>query len=298
MMTSFLDGISGGTGEKVAGDWLQHFFSPALLFWGGGFLLVSFTSWINPLQDFLAAEPKLQIPLGLAFIGLVIMSDILSEWATLPILQMLEGYYWPTWLEKRGIARWRRILEEKDDQMARLNPHLLEQRKERIRLENELMLYPEHNYMMPTDLGNLLRAAEAYSNKRYGLDAIIVWPHLWQLLPESGQQELRSIRRQLDRAVQLLGWAALFWGFTYYTWYAIPIALITLIIAYYRMIQCATLYGTLIRTAFDLHRFALYEQMRWPLPQTIDDEVALGKQLTQYIWRGFTDSDVTFGHST
>lgn len=297
MMTSFLDGISGGTGEKVAGDWLQHFFSPAFFFWGGALWLVSFTSWVNPLDFFLAAELKQQILLGLAFVGVVILSDILSEWVTLPILKRLEGYYWPASLEKHGIMRWRRILEEKDDRLARLNPNLAGQDKERIRLDAELALLPEYKNMMPTYLGNLLRAAEAYSMTRYGLDAIIVWPHLWQLLPEPAQQELRSIRRQLDRAVQLLAWGLLFWIWTYFTWWAAPIVFITLPMAYYRIIQCATQYPTLIRTAFDLHRFALYEQMRWPLPPKIEDEVAMGKELTQYIWRGFTSLDVAFAHS-
>lgn len=300
MMTSFLQGVSGGTGEKVASDWLQHLFGPALLFWGGALLLVSFTSWINPLQRFLDAKTEEQIAWGLAFIALVILSDILSEWATLPLLRRLEGYSWPVWLQDRMVNRWRKMLQEKEARLELLQQGLsgrsLAERKEHLRLDAELALYPEWNHLMPTPIGNLLRAAEEYPYNRYGLDAIIVWPHLWLLLPEPTQQELSTARRQLDRAAQLFGWGMLFWIWTYFTWWAAPVVIITLLIAYFRMIQCATLYSTLIRTAFDLHRFELYEQMRWPLPTKSADELALGKELTHYIWRGSANPDLEFQH--
>jgi hypothetical protein len=39
--------------------------------------------------------------------------------------------------------------------------------------------------------------------------------------------------------------------------------------------QTALVYGKLVRSAFDLHRFALYERVHWSLPKWTNDETAL-----------------------
>ena len=44
----------------------------------------------------------------------------------------------------------------------------------------------------------------------------------------------------------------------------------------------------------DLHRTALYQQLRWPLPTDPKQEHSQGEHLTSYLWRGSHDPDPTF----
>jgi len=61
------------------------------------------------------------------------------------------------------------------------------------------------------------------------------------------------------------------------------------LLVYRGMMLAASVYGGLVRAAFDLHRFALYEQLRWPLPRWVD-----GEALTEYLHRGTAAVSLTF----
>jgi hypothetical protein len=50
--------------------------------------------------------------------------------------------------------------------------------------------------------------------------------------------------------------------------------------------QAARAYGGLFRSAFDLHRFAVYEAMRWPLPDSPPAEKTQGGRLMLYLLDG------------
>ena len=75
---------------------------------------------------------------------------------------------------------------------------------------------------MPTSIGNILRAAERRPADKYGLDAIIVWPRLWLLLPEATRTELRAAYGSLDLATATVIWGVLFCAFAPFTWLAVP----------------------------------------------------------------------------
>jgi hypothetical protein len=68
---------------------------------------------------------------------------------------------------------------------------LLEQKEtevqERIeRIDNELFRYypTERAEIMPTQLGNVLKASEMYAGERYNLDAVLIWSRLLPALPK------------------------------------------------------------------------------------------------------------------
>jgi hypothetical protein len=93
------------------------------------------------------------------------------------------------------------------------------------RLERRRRRYPAAvGYLLPTPIGNILRAAERRPADKYGLDTIIVWPHLWLLLPETTRRELRTARTSLDTAVAAATWGLLFCVFTPLTPLAAPSA--------------------------------------------------------------------------
>jgi hypothetical protein len=84
----------------------------------------------------------------------------------------------------------------------------------------------EEGKRLPMELGNILRAAESLPGKKYGLEAVNCWPHLWLLLPEPVQKELTEARANLDTVVRICFWGILttiVW--TYFTFLALPAGL-------------------------------------------------------------------------
>jgi hypothetical protein len=60
----------------------------------------------------------------------------------------------------------------------------------------------------------------------------------------------------------------------------------------------AGVFADLAEAAYDLHRGLLYKQLRWPLPDTPDEERLSGELLTQYVWRGTSPEGFRFAASS
>ena len=67
----------------------------------------------------------------------------------------------------------------------------LEQRLRRLPVTSALM--------MPTRLGNVLRAAEERPRMKYGLVAVVCWPHLWMVLDKDAKDELTQFSCRAGR---------------------------------------------------------------------------------------------------
>ena len=72
------------------------------------------------------------------------------------------------------------------------------------------------------------------------------------------------------------------WGLLWGTVPALPLSLMFWLSAH----SAAVSYGGLLRSAFDLFRFAVYEQMRWPLPKSPKKEKAHGEAFILYLTSG------------
>ena len=113
------------------------------------------------------------------------------------------------------------------------------------------------------------------------------------------RSELRAARASLDAAVIAAIWGILFCGFAPFTWIVIPIGLAVAIIAVIVVTPTrAQVFGELIEAAYDLHRTAVYQQLRWPLPANPEQEHQVGRQLTSYLWRGSHMAEPAFTGST
>jgi hypothetical protein len=217
------------------------------------------------------------------------------------MLQLLEGY-WPTWLawlrrpllarvQQRATAEdaaWQQLAPDVLDHPATATP---EQIAAFAYLDQRRRRRPQAaNRYLPTHIGNILRAAETWPIDKYGLDAVVVWPRLWLLLPDSTRQELQAARTSLDNAVTAAIWGLLFCIFAVWMPLAIPIGLVaaTAAIRFWAPTR-AEIFGDLLESVYDLHRIALYQQLRWPLPANPKQEHAQGEQLTSYLWRGSND---------
>ena len=153
--------------------------------------------------------------------------------------------------------------------------------------------YPPAPLVMPTALGNTLRAAEHRAGRRYGLDTVVVWPRLYPMLPERMLAILDDERTQLDVAVRfcvVLGVASvvsLGLLITHGWWLLVPVASLGLAwLAYRAAVGAALAYGEGLETAFDLHRFELLHALHLPLPATSEEERVLNQQLTAFLLQG------------
>ncbi|NEO98687.1 MAG: hypothetical protein F6K58_08395 [Symploca sp. SIO2E9] len=90
--------------------------------------------------------------------------------------------------------------------------HFGEVEEERLRLNQEFFLYypPHRDDVMPTQLGNILKAAERSVQERYQLDAILIWTRLQPALPNEFVQPMQDAKMSLDLMVTLSGYILLF----------------------------------------------------------------------------------------
>jgi hypothetical protein len=135
---------------------------------------------------------------------------------------------------------------------------------------------------MPTRLGDVLRAAEHRPAAVYGIDAVVCWDALWQLLPAEIRTELTAARAALDTAVRGWLWGALFLSWTPLSWWAVLVGVGLPLLSYrFGILPRAVTFGALVDTSYDLHRMKLYDALRLPRPTSPTDErTVTGPRLT------------------
>jgi hypothetical protein len=304
-----LDKFWGKLGEGLAGEWNLRLLTPGFAFLGGLALL---WIWRNGWDDVGRVAREIDPTTGAAFLlagsFLLSFSAALVSWLARPILRLAEGY-WPGWLwglRRRQTERVNRMVAEKSAEWDGLAEQFYQNSlqgasyERYIRLDRELANYPVNLHIrMPTVTGNILRAAEEYPERAYKLEILTTWPRLWLALPESSRKELSESRQTLNWNAQLLTWGvayllvgAVFLAQLGWRWFEIvPLALVVIpglaviLSAWRRLRSAAEVFGELLRAAYDLHRFSLYEGLRWPLPENPHAEDQLGQALVLYLKR-------------
>ena len=300
MLSSFWESVGEGLSEK----WLERLFGPAFLFWAGGLLL-----WIGPQNladkwgEVSALPAVTQSALLIGALLVLAASSRLMEFLHLPVLRLLEGY-WPL----RGLAarraerRRKRVLDRKRRWGALMLKRDEEgltwaEQRELARLEAWRFHTPrDEDDILPTRLGDILKTAETRPRQRYGLDPVLLWPHLWLALPDNVRQDLAAARARLDKLAEAWAWGLLFAGWSFVWPWAWAIALAWMAIAYALALGAAETFADLLLATFDSHRWRLYESLRWPLPESSAEEQAAGAALTRYVQRGMLDAPVEYEH--
>jgi hypothetical protein len=219
----------------------------------------------------------------------------------LGLIQMLEGY-WDRWTVGRMLAGWlvRRQLARRQRlvQAARVDPHsgndVDHHQVRAARLAaSRLDAYPAPDSLLPTTLGNVLRGAEDKAGRRYELDAVLVWPRLYTVLPERPLAILNDQRMDLDIAAQfcvslLLGSVLSFWLLlSDGVWMLLPLALLSFAwLSYRAAVAVAREYGTMMATVVDLYRFDLLRALHLPLPSDRIEEREANAQLCKVLKAG------------
>ncbi len=273
-----------------------------ILFWLAGFIAWLYhhgygsTYLIELINS--TSESLLIITIISIIITITIIANILSHFDRV-VIRILEGYYWITWIANIGIKWQNKLIERKQQRFQELAlksyqgpPLNRAELAEYAYLDWQLMYIPKLEQRLPTKLGNLLRTIESRPGEKYGLNIFICWPRLWLILPESVKTELTTARANLETTARIWLWGLLFLVWTPYTYWAIAISIITMILAYRWMLQAAGTYGQLIESSIDLHRHLLYKQLRWKLPTNPVEERQEGEKLTAYLWRGSEDENL------
>ncbi|MFI0980865.1 hypothetical protein ACH4SP_28125 [Streptomyces sp. NPDC021093] len=302
-MGKFWESVGGKLAERWAAVSV-----PALVFWLGGLLAWTRArggphAW-EASADWLGRQPGgAQAVVLLALLCAVGASGVVIDRLTRPMLALLEGY-WPAPLRpvrRQLTERVRRKARAAGDEFQTLagpvhdGSATPEQRARYTRVDRRLRRLPTGPRLLPTRLGNVLRAAETRPIDKYGLDAVVVWPHLWLLLPDAPRSELAAARRSLDASVGACVWGILFTAFTPWTLWALPIGLAVALAATFVWAPAkAEVFADLLEASFDLHRGALYTQLRWPLPDNPADERIKGRRITTYLMRGLDGASPTF----
>ncbi len=294
-------------GEGLAGVFAPQALGPALLFWAGGLLVLGNKVGWTDVTNWLGGPPPLGSQLAVILGALIVLavSAEIGGWLDRPALQVMEGYLpWP--LRRLRFAAGRRCaraVEQREKRWQELAKRAKtdsqslseEELSEVATLDAELGRYPvDRRHVLPTRLGNILRGAEEHAEIRYGLEICVVWPRLWLVLPGEVRGALTAARQRLSGATQLFLWAVFFAGWACYSLWALPVAAVGATVSYWAMVSAGGTYAELLRSTFDLYRFVLYEQVRWPVPKRPEDEKVAGEGLTKFLFRGIADKEVVY----
>ena len=315
-------------GSSLNKRWVTTIFVPAFFFWmaslwnyasiqGTGRMLIL---WNN-------LDVYQQIGLSVAGLSVISLTAVLLELFQPLILRFYEGYWsdsitarfriWRTTRIKKSISRKQKLFSELALKISK-GEASIKDIAEYEKLEHDLIHYPKRDHsLMPTKLGNILRATENYSADRYGLDAVTIWPRLYFQVSKEIKDVLEMSYGQMSALIRISFLAVIFslvWLpilFLYSKWlWAFLVALFSLILSsfcYKGAVEAAEQYSIVIRTAFDLHRFDLYKALHWPLPSSLSEEspsvknseleTVQGQKLSLFLHRGQWIQDTDYKHS-
>jgi hypothetical protein len=259
------------------------------------------------LQNVLQAIDELTAERLAAMLALVLIVSVILHPFQFSLVRLLEGYWDGTSLGRPFSAlgtELHRRRRHRLRQLAQLDPRTPEEAQRRQWAEEQLNQYPAEDRLLPSRLGNTLRAAEDEAGKRYELPTVAAMPRLYPYLSERFAAVFVDRRNQLDVAVRfctVLALAAVIAAALLLPngglWRLLPpvIALLAWI-SYQAAIRTAATYGQALFVAFDLHRFDMIRALHYPLPHSRAEELAFNERLSALFIEGVVP-DVDYRHT-
>jgi hypothetical protein len=232
---------------------------------------------------------------GLVLTTVAFIAALLLYPLQFPMVQLLEGYWGAsdtaTWLSAvhryRHMQRSERLSDlgeaSRDESRPEYPPDDIASWQAVSRSEETFRLvarYPDDARILPTTLGNALRAMEDRAGRPWGLPATVVYQRLYALLPSTLMNTLRDMRNQLDLSTRFcVNWlvatvVSLVVLLPYGAWLFLPLLPFFAAWAAYRgAISSAISYGEMVAVSIDLHRFDLYQALRLRLPNNYQEEL-------------------------
>ncbi len=156
-----------------------------------------------------------------------------------------------------------------------------------LQVKAEVEYPPANAELLPSKLGNIIRAFEYYPATRYNIETITVWPRLLAVLPKSQIDAINTEKSFMDfwlnfslaLLVSSLFWAAAMWYAAIIFWpFRILIFIGGILLwysAYRTAIPSAISWGYEVRTAFDLYRSDLLRKLGVERPTSLFEERSL-----------------------
>ena len=312
MFTSLLGELKNWFGRAfLLAVWLPVFVfasaATAVYLAGAGALTSSAVMWAQWGLD-------AKIILSATFIVVITLVAFVLDFTQVSITRLFEGY-WAELPLLRTFGRWRRQSYERE--ISRLDQRL-EHLSEKIPeleaaarpveplkaelnhlTERRLLGFPPPGFeahLMPTRLGNLYKAAEIYPYARYGMDSVIIWPRLREVLPDKIVERLQEVKTAIDFLLLFSFLSIVFsllavpylWARGAQAWFVLACAsgLPLGWLSYRAALSPAQAYSELLKVAFDLHRKALLKALGLRAPITLSQEQALWRDISDFIFRG------------
>lgn len=312
MFTTLLGELKGWFGRAfLLAVWLPVFVFAstawAVYLAGAGKLASGAAAWATWRADE-------KILLSVVFILVVTLVAFVLDFAQVSITRLFEGYWAELPLLRTLGRRWRHSYELEISRLDQRLEHLSEKipeleaaarpveplKAELNRLtQRRLLCFPPpgfETHLMPTRFGNLYKAAELYPYARYGMDSVIIWPRLREVLPDKIVERLQEVKTAVDFLLLFSVLSILFSLLAVpYLWAQGAQARLVLACAsglplgwlsYRAAISPAQAYTELLKVTFDLHRKALLKALGLSVPVTLSQEQALWRDISDFIFRG------------
>jgi hypothetical protein len=206
-------------------------------------------------------------------------------WTRLPVLSMLRD---PR--VKMHKRRW--------DHLSKLAQSAGTVTLESEILAEQLAFYPPPGHtdkMMPTLLGNILRATEIYAYDRYGIDPTVIWSRLRPLIKPEALAALEDKKISLNFSILMtlffssltiiwcptLALLTTRWGLFLLCAAGWPLAWFS----YRNAVQSALAYSDQVTGIFDLYRHDLLKALNRNVPPDLADERREWRRLTRFFYR-------------
>jgi len=243
--------------------------------WGSGSL-----TGPPDMQHLLDGLAKVNIAqVTLAGLVSVVLGSVLHPFQ-FPLVRLLEGY----WTTLPGLRQLQYLgIEINRRRMCQLR------RADKTK-ELRKQYPPDEQDLLPTRLGNVLRAAERRAGEPYGMDAIAMLPRLYPLASPGVAAVFLDLRNQLDVAARycvvltLISVSGLAAMATDGPWLLLPAMTAALAWASYRAaVRTALSYGVGLRVLFELNHCRLLQGLGWKVPKNIAELRKLAGKLEKWL---------------
>jgi len=269
---------------------------PSLLLVGAVLAEVAAAAGLSRVSSWVQSFPGIVQAAGVALVLLVVtlLASLVSVNIT-SLLRLCEGYWGNGWVHRHVGCRRRAHYQTVVAKLDTTDPGY----------EQIYQRFPPadlRDRVLPTRVGNILLSAEIYPYVRYGIDAVLVWPRLYQVAPDSFRNVLAAARTSMDQLVSLLACGLAFAAVGTATalvllpWYAAPLCFaagMALAIASYRGLVSACIpYAETVRTGFDIYRKDLLTAIGWQMAPSLEAERYQWAQIGD-LWFRISPADPT-----
>jgi hypothetical protein len=295
MLSAFVGQISGLFDKRF----LVRVWFPTFLFGAAGVLVAALAVGPEPAVALWDAQPALtRAWFGAGALVAVTFVAYICDNLMGDLVRFYEGY-WPTWMTplsklflKTQRHRWQRLKDQMQEAVLAQN----------LSRYNSLHNKWHHTYprkeehLLPTRLGNVMRASETYCRHAYNLDAVVVWPRMVPFIPKEFQERLAqastplttmlysatlSLLLAIASGIALVLSSEKWWLFVAST----GGGLLLFLWCHESAVQRAEEYGLLTRAAFDLYREELLKALHVPLPLSPVEERAIWPKVVAWWYK-------------